>query len=115
MRALDVPPASLAGVIAFYAIVHFNGDELGPIFTEMRRVIVPGGLVLLAFHIGEQVVHVEDLFGAPVSLDFVFHSPHRVAEALHASSFTVIEQTVREPYEGAEYPSRRCYLLARAV
>jgi len=29
--------------------------------------------------------------------------------------YAIVEQTVREPYEGAEYPSRRCYLLARAV
>src|SRR5262245_60027648 len=54
MRALDVPTASLAGVIAFYAIVHFKGDELRPVLTEMRRVLVPGGVALLAFHIGEQ-------------------------------------------------------------
>jgi hypothetical protein len=27
----------------------------------------------------------------------------------------VIEHAEREPYEGVEYPSRRCYLLARAV
>ena len=115
MRALDVPTASLAGVVAFYAIVHFRNDELRPVLTEMRRVVAPGGLALLAFHIGEQVVHVEDLFGAPVSLDFVFHSPHAVIETLGAAGFAVIERTEREPYEGMEYQSRRCYLLARAV
>ena len=115
MKALDLPAASLAGVLSFYAIVHFRADQLRPIMTEMRRVLAPGGLVLVAFHIGEQVVHVEDLFGAAVNLDFVFHSPPVVAEALRASGFTVIEQTEREPYEGAEYQSRRCYLLARAV
>src|SRR5262245_42560456 len=44
MRALDVAPASLAGVVAFYAIVHFTAAELGPVMTEMRRVLAPGGL-----------------------------------------------------------------------
>jgi SAM-dependent methyltransferase len=115
MKALDVPTASLAGVIAFYSIVHFRADELLPVMTEMRRVLATGGLALVSFHVGEQVVHVEDLFGAPVNLDFVFHSPHTVVEALRASRFAVIEQIEREPYEGAEYPSRRCYLLAKAV
>jgi len=115
MRALDLPDGSLAGVIAFYAIVHFKPDELGPVFREMRRVLSAGGLALLAFHIGEEVVHLDDLFGAPVSLDFRFHVPERVIEALESARFTVMERIERQPYEGAEYPSRRCYLLARAT
>jgi len=115
MRALDLPDGSLAGVIAFYAIVHFKPDELGPVFREMRRVLSAGGLALLAFHIGEEVVHLDDLFGAPVSLDFRFHVPERVIEALESAGFTVMERTDRQPYEGAEHPSRRCYILARAT
>ena len=115
MRALDLPDGCLAGVIAFYAIVHFQPDELGPVFREMRRVLSSGGLALLAFHVGEEVVHVDDLFGAPVSLDFRFHVPERVIEALESAGFTVMERTGRQPYEGAEHPSRRCYILARAT
>ena len=115
MTALDLPEGSLAGIVAFYAIVHFPPDELGPVFREMRRVLSPGGLALLAFHIGEEVVHVDDLFGAPVSLDFRFHPPERVIEALESARFTVMERIEREPYEGAEYPSRRCYILARGA
>jgi len=115
MMALDLPDASLAGVIAFYAIVHFKPDELGPVFREMRRVLSAGGLALLAFHIGEEVVHLDDLSGAPVSLDFRFHVPGRVIEALESAGFTVMERIERQPYEGAEYPSRRCYLVARAT
>ena len=38
-----------------------------------------------------------------------------VIETLGAAGFAVIERTEREPYEGMEYQSRRCYLLARAV
>jgi SAM-dependent methyltransferase len=115
MKQLQMPDASLEGVVAFYAIVHFDADELGEVFLEVRRVLSPGGLALLAFHIGDQVVHVEDLFGSPVSLDFRFHDPRTVTEALRSAHLEVIEHVEREPYEGAEYPSRRCYLLARAA
>lgn len=115
MNHLELPDASLAGVVAFYAIVHFRPEELEPVFREMRRVLAPGGLALLAFHIGDEVVHVEDLFGAPVSLDFRFHQPDRVVDALRSAGLAVLERTEREPYEGAEYPSRRCYLLAAAA
>jgi SAM-dependent methyltransferase len=107
--------ASLAGIVSFYSIVHFDLVELSTVFQQMRRVLVPGGLALVAFHIGDQVVHVDDLFGAPVSLDFRFHVPGKVVEALRVARLTVIEHVEREPYEGVEYPSRRCYLLARAA
>ena len=58
---------------------------------------------------------VDDLFGAPVILTVYFHRPAVVVAALEAAGFAVIEQTEREPYAGAEYPTRRGYLLARAV
>jgi SAM-dependent methyltransferase len=115
MRQLDLPDAALAGVVAFYSIVHFEPAELTAIMIEMRRTLAPGGLALIAFHAGDQVVHVEDLFGARVSLNFRFHVPRDVVEALRSAHLEVIEHVEREPYEGAEYPSRRCYLLARAT
>ncbi|HEX3529064.1 MAG TPA: methyltransferase domain-containing protein [Thermoanaerobaculia bacterium] len=112
MKQLDLPDASLAGAVAFYSIVHFDSSELDPILRQVRRVLEPGGLFLLAFHAGSQVVHLDDLFGAAVSLDFRFHVPSEVIAALQSAHLKVIEHTEREPYEGAEYPSRRCYLLA---
>jgi hypothetical protein len=89
--------------------------ELSAVFREMRRVLRQDGLALVSFHIGDQVVHVDDLFGAPVSLDFRFHVPDQVIEALHRAQLHVMEKVEREPYAGVEYPSRRCYLLARAA
>ena len=115
MTRLSLADGSLAGIVSFYSIVHFEAAELGGVFQQMRRVLVPGGLALVAFHIGEQVIHMDDLFGSPVSLDFRFHDPGKVAAELRAARLPVIEHTEREPYEGAEHPSRRCYLLARAV
>lgn len=114
MLRTGLPDSTFAGVVAFYSIVHFSPSDLRPAFREMRRILAPGGLAFLAFHIGDQTVHLDDLFGAPVSLDFQFHEPRQVVEALRSEGLTVIEHVEREPYEGVEYPSRRCYLLARA-
>jgi hypothetical protein len=83
------------------------------VLREMRRVVATGALVLIAFHAGDEVVHVDNLFGAAVGLDFHFFPPEGIAAALGHASLPVIEQFTREPYEG-EYPSRRCYLLSRA-
>ncbi|MBA3343562.1 MAG: class I SAM-dependent methyltransferase [Gemmatimonadaceae bacterium] len=115
MQSLDLPAAGLAGIVAFYSIVHFETFDLGPVFLECRRVLARHGLMLLAFHIGDQAVHVDDLWGRPVDLDFHFHQPSDVIGELEAAGFVVTESIEREPYEGAEYRSRRCYLLATAV
>lgn len=115
MRHLDVGDGCLVGVVMFYAVVHCDAAELTPLFQEVRRVLEPGGLALVAFHVGEKVIHVDDVFGACVSLDFRFHVPDRVVEALRSANLSVVEHVEREPYVGAEYPSRRCYLVARAA
>jgi SAM-dependent methyltransferase len=115
MRHLNASDASLVGVVLFYSIVHFDSAELPPVFREARRVLVPGGLALVSFHVGTEVVHRDDLFGAQVSLDFRCHTPESVVAALRSANLAVIEQVHREPYDGAEYPSRRCYLVARAA
>jgi SAM-dependent methyltransferase len=115
IRELSLPAASLVGLVAFYSIVHFAAAELDGVMFQLRRVLAPGGLALVSFHMGDQIVHVDDLFGAPVNLDFRFHAPGTVTEALRAAHFAVIERVEREPYEGVEYRSRRCYLFARAA
>jgi len=114
MTSLDFESASLAGIVSFYSIVHFDAASLSGVAREFHRVLSPGGLALVAFHVGVQVVHLDELFGAPVDLDFHFHTPAAVVRTLAAARLETVEIAEREPYEGAEHPSRRCYLLARA-
>jgi hypothetical protein len=78
----------------------------------MRRVLQPGGLALLAFHVGDTVLHLDDWWGRPVSLDFVFFGTGEMTDFLAAAGFRVVESVEREPYPGVEHPSRRAYLLA---
>ena len=115
MRRLTDADGSIAGIVAFYSIVHLAPEELSPFFNELRRLLAEDGLALVAFHVGEEVVHVDELFGAKVNLDFQFHAPSAVIDAMAAAGLPTIERVEREPYEGAEHPSRRCYLLGRRV
>ncbi len=114
LRHLEFPDASLAGIAAFYSVIHLDPAELLPAFREFRRVLMPDGALLLAFHIGDDTVHLDELWGATVSLEFHFLEPSRVRDALRSAGFTVTESVEREPYENAEYQSRRCYLFAVA-
>ena len=113
MLALPILDAALAGLAAFYAIVHFSPADLRRAFFEMHRVLKPDGRLLLAFHIGEGSVHVEEFLGRRVAMDFMFFMPTQVAAELEVAGFVVDEVVERDPYPEVEYPSRRAYLFAR--
>ena len=113
MLSLPLVDSSLAGVVAFYSIVHFSHVELRRALEEMRRVLEPGGRLLLAFHIGDGSVHVEEFLGHAVSLDFVFFGPAFITDELVRAGFAEVELIERDPYPEVEYPSRRAYLFAR--
>lgn len=113
MLALPVGDESLAGVVAFYAIVHLSLAGLRRALAEMHRVLKAGGRLLLAFHSGEGSVHVVEFLGRPIALDFNFFNPQAVADELTDVGFAAVEVIERDPYPAVEYPSRRAYVFAR--
>ncbi|MEQ1904503.1 MAG: methyltransferase domain-containing protein [Pirellulaceae bacterium] len=102
---------SVAGILAFYCIVHLQRDQLVTAFREMFRVLKSDGVLLLAFHIGSEAVNVPDFLGTGAVLEFYPFLVPDVQSALHAAGFSEIEVHVRPPYE-TEYPTNRCYLFA---
>ena len=114
MMALDFPEAALGGITAFYAIVHFPKESLPAVFREMKRVLRPGGLLLLAFHMGDEVLRERELWGRPVSMNFYLFPPAEIRAALESAGFAIEEVVKREPYAPEiEYQSRRAYIFAR--
>ena len=114
MLALDLPDASLAGIAAFYAIVNLPKASLPQVFREMARVLKPDGLLLLAFHVGDETLQPDALWGRPVSMDFYFFPPHAIQRDLETAGLVVEEVIEREPYAPeVEHQSRRAYIFAR--
>jgi ubiquinone/menaquinone biosynthesis C-methylase UbiE len=114
MLALDLPDASLAGIAAFYAIVNIPRESQPQVFREMARVLQPGGLLLLAFHMGDEVLHENELWGRPIAMDFFLLQPAAIQTDLEAAGFVIEEIIEREPYApDVEYQSRRAYIFAR--
>jgi len=113
MLNLPFATATLAGIMAFYSIIHFDNNQVTRAFAEMSRVLNPGGLVLLGVHVGREVVHVDELWGIPVDFDAAFFDLHELIGNLEIHGFRVIETMQREPYPGVEHQSVRGYIWAQ--
>jgi ubiquinone/menaquinone biosynthesis C-methylase UbiE len=75
MTDLDLADRSVAGVVAFYSIIHTPRETLPRVFGELSRVLVPGGHLLVGFHVGSGVRRKTEGYGGhPMSLDV-----HRLA------------------------------------
>jgi SAM-dependent methyltransferase len=114
MLALAAPDASWGGIVALYSIIHLPPEERPRALAEFHRVLRPDGLLLLAFHMGDEQRHVDEWWGQEVSLDTWFLRPRAIESLLRDAGFTVEMSLVRQPYApDVEHQSQRAYILAR--
>ena len=110
----EVADEAFGGLAALYSLIHVPPEQRGRALSEMRRVLRPGGPLLLAFHVGTEVIRREEWWGKPVCLDFRFLVTAEVHEGLNDARFELLESIERGPYP-EEYPSRRAYVFARRL
>lgn len=113
MTALDLPDKAWAGIVAFYSIIHIPRDEVVQALSEFHRTIQPGGLLLLAFHIGDETLHLDDWWEQKVNVDFFFFRVEEMTTYLRRAGFEIEQIVEREPYPDVEHQSRRAYIFAR--
>jgi SAM-dependent methyltransferase len=98
MLALSDPDESWGGAAVFYSLIHIPRDRVPSALAELGRVLRPGGAVLIAVHCGQETVHRDELWGRPISIDFIFYEPEELERQLTAAGFVVDEVVVRAPY-----------------
>ena len=114
MLKIDVPDGAWAGATAFYCLIHISHDRMVEALKEIRRALKPGGVLLLTFHVGSEIVHIDEWFDQQVSMDFIFFEPAEMEGYLKEAGYERIETTLREPYDPEiEHQSRRAYVFAR--
>ncbi|MEU4226638.1 class I SAM-dependent methyltransferase [Nonomuraea sp. NPDC026600] len=108
MDALDLTGGTLGGVVSWYSVIHTPPEDLRPYFAEFRRVLAPGGHLLLAFFESE---------GDPVTVfDHAVAPAYRwpiddLAGLAHEAEFVEVGRMLREPLEEERF--RRGHLLLR--
>jgi ubiquinone/menaquinone biosynthesis C-methylase UbiE len=110
MLALQYPDRFFGSAIAFYSIVHFDYGQIKLAFREIRRVLAESGQFLFSFHVGDNLVHLDNFLDHQVNIDFYFLETHRIRELLTETGFEIVDIIERQPYNDAEYPSKRAYI-----
>jgi SAM-dependent methyltransferase len=112
MRRIPLRSASCQGAFAFYSLQHLPRYELPPVLAELRRALRPGGVLVIATHLGRGEVHLTEFLGHGVpEFAGTLHDERELEQALLARSFDIVERHRRDP-SPHEYPSERLYLLA---
>lgn len=112
LTSLPLRTGALGGATALYCLIHLDDEGLDAAVAELARVVADGGPLLVSFHTGEEVRHLDEWWEAPVDLDFRFLQPEPVAERLERAGFAV-EATLQRVAYPEEADTFRTYLLAR--
>jgi SAM-dependent methyltransferase len=108
MDALDLADGELGGIVSWYSVIHTPPRALPPYFAEFRRVLAPGGHLLVGFFESE---------GGPlVAFDHKVAPAYRwpideLAELARTAEFVEVGRMLREPLEDERF--RRGHLLMR--
>ena len=111
MTALDLPDASLGGVVAWYSLIHIPPMKVPAVLSEFCRVLVPGGQLVLAFQVGAEGRNLQQAYRHAISLEAYRMQPDQLEQQLQAAGLPVHARVVRDPDDLETVP--QAYLLAR--
>ncbi|MEU5959483.1 class I SAM-dependent methyltransferase [Streptomyces sp. NPDC047525] len=94
MTELALADASVSGLVAWYSLIHIPDDEISSVLAHFRRVLRPGGPLLLSFHVGdESQLKTEGYGGHPMKV-YVHRRQHdQTIEWLDEAGFAVETHT----------------------
>jgi SAM-dependent methyltransferase len=100
MTDLDLADDSVAGVLAFWSVIHVPDAAMPQVFEEFRRVLRPGCPLLAGFHVGDETQHTDQGYaGRPIALDSYRRQPETVMSWLRDAGFTIEAELVIRPHE----------------
>ncbi|UBU09239.1 class I SAM-dependent DNA methyltransferase [Nonomuraea gerenzanensis] len=102
MTDLDLPDASVGALLAFWSLIHVPDDAIPGVFGHFRRVLRPGGPLLVGFHAGDEShLKTRGYGGHPMKVYIHRRTPDQVADRLRDAGFTVEAQLLLDLDERA--------------
>jgi SAM-dependent methyltransferase len=93
MTDLDLADASVAGLLAWWSLIHVPDDAVSRVLGHFRRALRPGGPLLLGFHVGDESrLKTQGYGGHPMRVHVHRRQPGQVAAWLRDAGFTVEAQ-----------------------
>jgi ubiquinone/menaquinone biosynthesis C-methylase UbiE len=108
MLCLHYPDQSFGSAIAFYAIVHFDYDEIEKALREVHRILQPSGELLFSFHVGNEIISLETFLEKEVKIKFQFFEVEKVKAIATQIGFEILDILTRHPYP-TEHATQRAY------
>lgn len=90
MTKLELGDASMAGLVAWYSLIHVPDNEISSVFAHFRRVLRPGGPLLLGYHVGDESRWKTQGYGGhPMKIYVHRRRPGHMTSWLDDAGFTV--------------------------
>jgi len=112
MFDLKIKSGSYDGIIAFYAIVNYDIKDVEIFINEICRIIKDGGYLLISFHVGNEILYVNEFLKKNNSIKFYFFDQDEIIRIIKQAGFNIKDAFIRYPYKGIEYESKRAYIIA---
>jgi ubiquinone/menaquinone biosynthesis C-methylase UbiE len=98
MTALDLPDASVGGLLAWWSLIHVPDGDVPAVFRQFRRVLRPGGLLAVGFHVGDESrLKTHGYGGHPMHVYVHRRRPARVSGWLRDAGFAVGVEMLLDP------------------
>jgi len=100
MTDLDLADASVAGLLAWWSLIHLPDDAVPAVLGHFHRALRPGGPLQVGFHVGEGArLKTQGYGGHPMNLYVHRRRPEQVAAWLRDAGFTVEAHLLLNPDE----------------
>lgn len=103
---------SFGSAIAFYAVVHFDYEQIKKALSEVKRVLSSNGEFLFSFHIGNEIVSLDKFLDKDVNIKFQFFEVDKVKSIIEEVGLDILDIIKRQPYQ-TEHQTERAYVWTK--
>jgi SAM-dependent methyltransferase len=98
MTELPLAEDSVAGLVAWWSLIHIPDEQIQLVLNNFRRAVRPGAPLLVGFHVGTNThLKTEGYGGHPMRVHVHRRTPDHMATLLREAGFTTNAHLVLDP------------------